>query len=271
MLLYGRHEQNTEVSVFTQQARAPVVDCCCEDRGTFTSLNAMGAGMAFPVQMRSNQGCCQKDTLSGLLYGGLFLLSVRKLSYSPLACGDMGMGSARTKSFSLLFLTERDTLDASGCPRVLNQSTIHQSQRLHDAELVGRPAHHSEVRERSATCDNRSLGAPAPPPTLVSSWCRTPVQKKVVPLPFVLLRSSLRLAAVTMTARLSGVQREVHQLYRLLLRAAKLKDGEGRGGTTTALVRAEFREQVCKTPPHHRTAALRDRVMLDVRLGTRDM
>eukprot|EP00752_Nemacystus_decipiens_P002550 g2391.t1 len=46
-----------------------------------------------------------------------------------------------------------------------------------------------------------------------------------------------------MATRLSGVQREVNQLYRLLLRAAKLKDGGGWDGTTTALVRAEFREQ----------------------------
>lgn len=47
-----------------------------------------------------------------------------------------------------------------------------------------------------------------------------------------------------MSARLSGVQREVNRLYRLLLRAAKVKDGGGWTGTTTALVRAEFREQV---------------------------
>ncbi|CAN0235189.1 unnamed protein product [Pylaiella littoralis] len=45
-----------------------------------------------------------------------------------------------------------------------------------------------------------------------------------------------------MSARLSGVQREVHQLYRRLLRAAREKDGGGRAGTTE-LVRAEFREQ----------------------------
>lgn len=48
-----------------------------------------------------------------------------------------------------------------------------------------------------------------------------------------------------MAARLSGVQREANQLYRRLLRAAKLKDGGGWAGSTTELVRAEFRSQVC--------------------------
>lgn len=46
-----------------------------------------------------------------------------------------------------------------------------------------------------------------------------------------------------MSARLSGVQREVNQLYRLLLRAARRKDGGDWAGTTE-LVRTEFREQV---------------------------
>ncbi|CAM9370097.1 unnamed protein product [Hapterophycus canaliculatus] len=46
-----------------------------------------------------------------------------------------------------------------------------------------------------------------------------------------------------MAARLSGVQREANQLYRRLLRAAKLKDGGGWAGSTTELVRAEFRSQ----------------------------
>lgn len=57
-----------------------------------------------------------------------------------------------------------------------------------------------------------------------------------------------------MSARLSGVQREVNQLYRLLLRAARVKDGGEWAGSTTELVRAEFRAQVCEvtqdtTPP----------------------
>lgn len=50
------------------------------------------------------------------------------------------------------------------------------------------------------------------------------------------------LASYIDMSRLSGVQREVTQLYRRVLRAAKLKDGGA--GTTTKLVRAEFREQV---------------------------
>lgn len=49
------------------------------------------------------------------------------------------------------------------------------------------------------------------------------------------------LAATAMSARLSGVQREVNQLYRRVLRAAKLKDGGS--GSTTELVKTEFREQ----------------------------
>lgn len=44
-----------------------------------------------------------------------------------------------------------------------------------------------------------------------------------------------------MSARLSGVQREVNHLYRRILRAARVKDGGL--GSTTELVRAEFREQ----------------------------
>lgn len=47
-----------------------------------------------------------------------------------------------------------------------------------------------------------------------------------------------------MSARLSGVQREVNQLYRRVLRAAKLKDGGS--GSTTRLVKTEFREQARK-------------------------
>lgn len=56
-------------------------------------------------------------------------------------------------------------------------------------------------------------------------------------------------------SRLSGVQREMNQLYRRLLRAAKLKDGGGHRweGTTTGLVRAEFREQVCFVPMYVHT------------------
>ncbi|CAB1099860.1 unnamed protein product [Ectocarpus sp. CCAP 1310/34] len=46
-----------------------------------------------------------------------------------------------------------------------------------------------------------------------------------------------------MSARLSGVQREVNKLYRLLLRAARVKDGGEWAGSTTELVRAEFRAQ----------------------------
>lgn len=45
-----------------------------------------------------------------------------------------------------------------------------------------------------------------------------------------------------MSVKMSGIQREVASLYRQVLRAAKLKDGGS--GSTTALVRAEFREQV---------------------------
>ena len=55
---------------------------------------------------------------------------------------------------------------------------------------------------------------------------------------------SAYLAATTMSARLSGVQREVNQLYRRVLRAAKLKDGGS--GSTTRLVKTEFREQARK-------------------------
>lgn len=44
-----------------------------------------------------------------------------------------------------------------------------------------------------------------------------------------------------MSPRLSGAQREVTHLYRRVLRAAKQKDGGS--GSTTELVRAEFREK----------------------------
>lgn len=62
---------------------------------------------------------------------------------------------------------------------------------------------------------------------------------------------------IVMAARLSGVQREVNQLYRRLLRAAKLKDGGGWAGSTTELVRAEFRSQVW-SKLHIRVSILHD-------------
>ena len=44
------------------------------------------------------------------------------------------------------------------------------------------------------------------------------------------------------------MQREMHQLYRRVLRAAKLKDGGS--GSTTELVKTEFREQARKEVEH---------------------
>lgn len=45
-----------------------------------------------------------------------------------------------------------------------------------------------------------------------------------------------------MTPRLSGVQLEVIHLFRRMIRASRLKDGGS--GSTTELVRREFREKV---------------------------
>lgn len=45
-----------------------------------------------------------------------------------------------------------------------------------------------------------------------------------------------------MAPRLSGVQLEVIHLFRRMIRAARLKDGGS--GSTTELVRREFREKV---------------------------
>lgn len=64
------------------------------------------------------------------------------------------------------FLTQRDALDAFGYSRVLNKAIVHQTQRLHDAEFVGRRAHHSEsegVSPNDQHDSNYAFGRPPPP------------------------------------------------------------------------------------------------------------
>ena len=70
----------------------------------------------------------------------------------------------------MLFLTERDALDASGCPGTLDQAIIHQSQRLHDAELVGRPAHHSEKKCVVLSNTKKNTSKIKSPPAATPTW-----------------------------------------------------------------------------------------------------